>query len=59
MARRARAASAARMLEVNTKVHGDVQKRLRQPVTEVLQLPVLELHRLSGLVSMNKRYFWH
>ena len=47
------------MLQMQTDVHRNVQKRLRQTVLVVLQLAVLEFDGLFRLVLMDERDFGH
>jgi len=52
----ARAASAARMLDVNSEIDRHVENRLRLPVLVVRHLAVFEFH---GLIGIDKRDFGH
>jgi hypothetical protein len=58
MTGRAGAAAAARVLERDAQVLGDVEKRLGLAVVRIRQLAMLELHGLCLAVN-NECNFWH
>ena len=53
VARRARAASAAGMLKMDSEVHGDVEQRFRLSMIVVWQLAGFELDRLRRALAVD------